>query len=206
MTEDAVSLQTVELKKDQPILLFASADAWDVWLAEHHADSNGVWVKLAKKGSGIASIKHLDALDVALCHGWIDGQGSVYDDDFWLVRFSPRTARSRWSRVNQGKVAVLIKAGRMRPAGLAAIEAAKADGRWDAAHESQATSTVPDDLQQALDENPQAASVFATLNKGNRFAILLQVGAAKKPETRAARIAKFVAKLSDGETVFTSPR
>ena len=120
----------VEYKKDQPILLFESAADWEDWLARHHADSRGVWVKLAKKGTGAVSVTHPEALDVALCYGWIDGQGSVYSDAYWLVRFCPRTARSNWSRVNQGKVAVLIAAGRMRAPGMAAIEAAKADGRW----------------------------------------------------------------------------
>lgn len=193
--------RAAESKKGQPIMPFASADAWERWLSKHHGDPGGVWLKLAKKTSGIHSVTHAEALDVALCYGWIDGQGSAYDADYWLVRFTPRRSQSRWSKVNQGKVAELIATGRMRPAGLAAIEAAKADGRWDAAYDSQATATVPDDLQRELDAHPQASAFFATLNKANRYAILHRVAAAKTPETRAARIAKFVVMLEEGRTI-----
>ncbi len=196
-----VPVRAADFKKGQPILPFASAEAWERWLSQHHDDSDGVWLKLAKKTSGIPSVTHAEALDVALCYGWIDGQGSSYDDDHWLARFTPRRPKSRWSKVNQGKVAELIATGRMRPAGLAAIEAAKADGRWDAAYDSQATATVPEDLQWELDAHPQASAFFASLNRANRYSILHRVAAAKTPENRAARISKFVAMLEEGRAI-----
>ena len=198
---ERVPLRAADSKKGQPILPFASAEAWERWLSKHRDDSDGVWLKLAKKSSGVASVTHAEALDVALCYGWIDGQGSACDADHWLVRFTPRRPKSRWSKVNRGKVAELIAMGRMRPAGLAAIEAAKADGRWDAAYDSQATATVPEDLQRELDAHPQASAFFAGLNKANRYSILHRVAAAKTPETRAARIAKFVAMLEESREI-----
>ena len=186
---------------EQPELFFASGEAWEAWLAEHHADSDGVWLKFAKKGTGIASLTYAPALDGALCYGWIDGQSRRLDDTYYLQRFTPRRKRSMWSKRNRVKVAELIEAGRMRPAGLAEIERAKADGRWDAAYDGPATAQVPDDLQAALDASPAAAEAFAGLNATNRYAILHRVQTAVKPETRARRIAKFIGMLERGETL-----
>lgn len=165
------------------------------------ADARGAWIKFAKAGSGVASISKSDAIDVALCHGWIDGQLDKYDERFWLIRFTPRKARSKWSQVNRERVAKLIAAGRMRAGGMAQVEAAKADGRWDAAYAPASRASVPDDLQAALDASPKAAAFFATLTGANRYAILYRIGAAKKPETRARKVAEFVAMLERRETV-----
>jgi uncharacterized protein YdeI (YjbR/CyaY-like superfamily) len=184
-----------------PILPFASAAAWEAWLEREHARAGGVWLKIAKKDSGIATVTYAQALDVALCFGWIDGQKRGFDATWFLQRFTPRTARSRWSKVNTEHVARLTAEGRMRPAGLAAVEAARADGRWAAAYESQGNATVPPDLRAALDANPAAAAFFATLRGANRYAILYRVQDAKRPETRARRIARFVAMLERGETL-----
>jgi uncharacterized protein YdeI (YjbR/CyaY-like superfamily) len=189
----------VTSKADLPILRFASREEWRAWLAAEHATSAGVWLKLAKAGTGIASVTYAEALEVALCHGWIDGQKGGFDDEFWLQRFTPRKPRSRWSRINRDKATALIERGEMEPAGLREVDAAKADGRWDAAYEGQRTATVPDDLQRALDANPAAAAFFSTLDGANRYAILYRVQDAKKPETRARRIDKYVAMLAAGE-------
>lgn len=184
-----------------PILPFSSAAAWEAWLTDEHARAAGVWLKIAKKDSGIATVTYAQALDVALCFGWIDGQKRSFDATWFLQRFSPRKARSGWSRINTEHVARLIAEGRMRPAGLAQVEAARADGRWAAAYESQSNATVPPDLQAALDANPAAAAFFATLRGANRYAILYRVQDAKRPETRARRIERFVAMLERGETL-----
>jgi uncharacterized protein YdeI (YjbR/CyaY-like superfamily) len=186
---------------DLPILPFGSAAAWEAWLDEHHAHAAGVWLQIAKKDSGIATVTYAQALDVALCVGWIDGQRRGFDERWFLQRFTPRKARSRWSKINTEHVARLIAEGRMRPAGLAQVEAARADGRWDAAYASQANATVPPDLQAALDANPAAAAFFATLRGANRYAILYRVQDARRPETRARRIERFVAMLARGETL-----
>ena len=180
---------------DLPKIYFASAAEWEQWLEENHARAAGVWIKMAKKGAGIDSVRYPEVLDPALCFGWIDGRREALDDRYFLQRFTPRRPRSRWSRINREKVERLIAEGRMRPAGLAEVERAKADGRWDAAYESQSNSTVPDDLQRELDASPRAKAAFAELNRQNRFAILYQLPDAKRPETRARRLAKFVAKL-----------
>ncbi len=185
-----------------PILAFASAAEWEAWLDEHHASSAGVWLRLARKGSGIESVSRSDALDAALCYGWIDSQAASLDHHFWLQRFTPRTASSKWSKVNQQKVEKLIEAGRMRPAGLAEIERAKRDGRWDRAYDSPSTAAVPDDLRRALDENPRAREFFDRLDSRNRYAILHRIQTAKRAETRARRIEKFVAMLDAGETLY----
>jgi uncharacterized protein YdeI (YjbR/CyaY-like superfamily) len=161
-----------------------------------------VWVRFAKKGSGIPSVTYAEALDAALCYGWIDGQSRSVDETWYLQKFTPRRARSIWSKRNREKVAALIESGRMRPAGLAEIDRAKADGRWDAAYDGPAAATVPDDLQAALDANPAAADSFAGLNGQNRYAILHRVQTAVKPETRARRIAQFVEQLARGETLY----
>jgi uncharacterized protein YdeI (YjbR/CyaY-like superfamily) len=185
-----------------PVITFESPAAWEEWLAREHGSQAGVWMKIAKKATGIATVTHAEALDVALCYGWIDGQRKSFDDQWFLQRFTPRRPRSNWSKVNRAKVDQLIAAGRMQPAGLAEIERAKADGRWDAAYDPPSTATVPPDLQRALDANAAAAAFFATLNSQNRFAVLHRVQDAKRPETRARRIEKFVAMLAAGTKLY----
>ena len=190
------------VKSDLPIVPFASREAWEGWLEEEHATSRGVWLKIAKKGSGVESVTFPDALDVALCYGWIDGQRDRFDERFYLQRFTPRRPRSKWSRVNREKVARLMERGRMEPAGLREVERAKADGRWEAAYAPQSAATVPDDLRSALNENDRAREFFETLNSTNRYAILYRIQDAKKPETRVRRIAKYVAMLAEGEKLY----
>ncbi|MCW2621533.1 MAG: hypothetical protein JWL64_1135 [Frankiales bacterium] len=187
---------------EREILHCADAAAWERWLAEHHADSPGVRLAIAKKGSGVASVGYADAVEVALCWGWIDGRRDRLDEVHFLQGFSPRRPRSIWSQVNRDKVAALTAEGRMQPAGQAEVDRAKADGRWDAAYASQRTSAVPDDLQAALDADPAAAAFFATLNSQNRYAILFRTGSVKKAETRARKIAEYVAMLARGETIY----
>jgi len=189
-------------KPDAPIIAFASQDAWRDWLDEHQADQGGLWLKLAKAASGIATVTYAEALDVALCYGWIDGQKRPFDGDYWLQRFTPRRPRSKWSQVNTRKVEALIEAGRMQPAGLREIERAKADGRWDAAYAAQSTATVPEDLQAALEANAAALAFFSTLNSANRYAILYRVQDAKRPVTRTKRIADFVQMLSEERKLY----
>jgi uncharacterized protein YdeI (YjbR/CyaY-like superfamily) len=184
---------------DLPTLAFPSRDAWEEWLEAHHGDAAGLWLKIAKKGAGIASVSHAEALETAICFGWIDGQRRALDERWFLQRFTPRGPRSRWSQINRDKATQLIEAGRMRPAGLAQVEAARADGRWDAAYASQRTATVPEDLRTALDANPAAAAAFETLDSQNRYAILYRVQDAKRAETRARRITRFVAMLAEGD-------
>lgn len=184
-----------------PILPFPTIDAWEAWLEREHARAAGVWLQLAKKGTGIATVTYAEALDAALCFGWIDGQVRRFDATWYLQRFTPRRPRSRWSKINVDHAERLIATGRMRPAGLAQVEAARADGRWDEAYHGQRSATVPRDLQAALDANPAAAAFFATLTGANRYAILYRVQDAKRPETRARRIERFVALLARGETL-----
>lgn len=183
---------------EQPTLSFESQYAFEKWLAKEHKSSDGIWLKIAKKGSGIPTVSYQEALEVALCFGWIDGQRKRYDDDYYVQRFTPRRSRSKWSKINVDKVGELITAGKMKPAGLAEIERAKADGRWDAAYDSQTTATVPDDLAVALQRNFKAAVTFETLTSSQRYSILYQVRDAKRPETRARRIEKFVDMLERG--------
>jgi uncharacterized protein YdeI (YjbR/CyaY-like superfamily) len=190
-----------EIKAGLPVRSFDDLAALEAWLESEGQSRAGIWLRLAKKGSGPGGLTKKEAIDAALCFGWIDGQLDKYDEASWLIRFTPRRPRSKWSEVNAKRALELIAAGRMRPAGLAAIEAARADGRWDAAYAPQSRAGVPPDLQAALDASPAAAAFFATLRGANRYAILYRIGAAKKPETRAARIAKFVAMLERGETV-----
>jgi uncharacterized protein YdeI (YjbR/CyaY-like superfamily) len=192
----------VTAKPDLPTIPFASREVWEAWLEERHATSDGLWLKIARKGSGIESVTFAEALDVALCYGWIDSQRSGFDGRFYLQRFTPRKPRSKWSRVNRQKVARLTEAGRMRPAGLREVERAKADGRWDAAYEPPSTATVPDDLRLALEENDRAREFFETLNSTNRYAILHRIQDAKRPETKARRIAKYVAMLAEGKKLY----
>jgi uncharacterized protein YdeI (YjbR/CyaY-like superfamily) len=184
------------------VIAFDSDADWEAWLEAHHATCDGIWMKIAKKGTGIPTVAYPKVLDTALCFGWIDGQRKALDDQYFLQRFTPRRARSRWSQVNRDKVEALTKAGRMRPAGIAEVERAKADGRWDAAYASVRTMEVPADLQRELDARPQAAAFFATLNSQNRYAILYRLHDAKRPETRARRLEKFVAMLEAGETLY----
>ena len=184
-----------------PVMTFESTDAWDAWLAAHHADSPGLWLKIAKKGSAGRTISYSDALDVALCHGWIDGQKGRFDDEYWLQRFTPRKPGSNWSKINTERAAALIESGRMRPAGLREVERAQADGRWEQAYESQSRIAVPEDLARALAANERAREFFATLDGANRYAILYRIGTAKRPETRAKRIDTFVAMLSEHKKI-----
>jgi uncharacterized protein YdeI (YjbR/CyaY-like superfamily) len=184
-----------------PVVSFESTDAWDAWLAAHHTDSPGVWLKIAKKGAADPGISYSDALDVALCHGWIDGQKGRFDDEHWLQRFTPRKPGSNWSKINTERASALMASGRMRPAGLREVERAQADGRWAQAYESQSRVTVPEDLARALAANPRAREFFATLDSANRYAILYRIGTAKRPETRAKRIDTFVAMLSEHKKI-----
>jgi uncharacterized protein YdeI (YjbR/CyaY-like superfamily) len=191
----------VTLPDDLPVIPFDSADAWEAWLSEHHESSPGVWLKFAKRDSGIDSVRYPEAVEAALAHGWIDGQARRLDDEWYVQRFTPRTARSRWSRINRDKAIALIERGAMKPAGLAEVERAKADGRWDAAYASPRAAKVPDDLQRALDASPAAQEFFSRLDGNNRYAILHRIEEAKRPDTRARRIAKFVAMLEAGEKI-----
>jgi uncharacterized protein YdeI (YjbR/CyaY-like superfamily) len=183
-------------RQDEPVLAFESQAAWESWLAEHHQTSTGLWLKFAKQGSGNATVSYQQALEVALAYGWIDGQKASFDEAWWLQRFTPRGPRSRWSRINREKANDLIARGKMKPAGLREVERARADGRWEAAYHSQSKIQVPDDLRQALDGNPRARDFFATLDSANRYAILYRLHEAKRPETRARRLQKFVAMLA----------
>lgn len=191
--------QPADKSKDQPVMLFASKNAWASWLDKNQATSVGLWLRLAKKAAELESVTYAEALDVALCYGWIDGQKKSFDQESWLQKFTPRGAKSIWSKINREKAQELIEAGKMQPAGLQAIEKAKQDGRWDAAYDSQSKATVPDDLQAELDRNPQAKAFFATLNSVNRYAILFRIQTAKKVETRARRIQQFIQMLEKNE-------
>ena len=182
-----------------PTLAFATPRAFSEWLSDHHGSSRGIWLKLAKKASGIASVTYAEAVEVALTWGWIDGQKQGYDDAAWLQKFTPRGAKSVWSKLNREKALKLIETGAMHPPGLAEVERAKADGRWDLAYDPPSRATVPDDLQAALAKNARAAAFFETLNAANRFAVLWRVQTAKKAETREKRIATLVAMLGRGE-------
>jgi uncharacterized protein YdeI (YjbR/CyaY-like superfamily) len=184
-----------------PILAFCDGESFEKWLDRQSANAAGAWLKFPKKAAGVPGPTKAEAIDAALCYGWIDGQLDKYDDKYWLVRFTPRKARSKWSQVNKTRATQLLAEGRMREAGLAQIEAAKADGRWAAAYEPASSATVPADLQDALKANPSAAEFFATLNGQNRYAILYRIGSVKRPETRARKIAEYVAMLERGETI-----
>ncbi len=184
---------------ERPVLSFATSRAWSTWLATHQASSSGVWLKIAKKGAKSASVTYVEALEAALAWGWIDGQKGKLDDAWWLQRFTPRGAKSIWSKINREKAVALIEAGEMKPSGLAEVERAKRDGRWEAAYDSPSRATVPPDLAKALAANPRAARFFETLESSNRYAILFRIHTAKKPETRATRIEKFVAMLARHE-------
>ena len=186
---------------DPPAKSFRTKAAWAKWLDSHHGDDGGVWMKFAKKGTGATTVTYAEALEVALCYGWIDAQVKRFDETYYLQRFTPRRARSKWSKINRDAATRLIESGLMKEAGLRAIEAAKADGRWDAAYDSPASAEVPADLERALAKNKKAREFFATLSKSNRYAILYRIQDAKRPETRTKRIAQFVEMLERGETV-----
>ena len=185
---------------DIPVILFAKPKDWQAWLKANHTESKGLWLRLAKKASGIESINYAEALDVALCYGWIDGQKKSYDETSWLQKFTPRGAKSIWSKINREKALALIESGQMKPAGLKTIESAKQDGRWDAAYDSQSKATVPEDFQAALDQNAKAKAFFDTLKKYNRYAILFRIQTAKKAETRSRRIQQCIEMLEKHET------
>lgn len=189
------------LPPDAEPRLFKNAKAFETWLKKHHASAEGLWLKIAKQGAEQPSVTYAEAVEIALCWGWIDGQKKGLDDQHFLQRFTPRRARSVWSRINVDKATALIASGRMQPPGLAQVEAAKADGRWAKAYDGARTSEVPEDLQAALDAEPKAKAFFATVNGANRYAVLWRVQTAVKAETRAKRIAQLVAMLARGETI-----
>lgn len=189
-------------RAELPIIGFARPADWLAWLAEHHATAPGLWVKLGKKNAAVPSITYDEAVEGALCYGWIDGQKKALDDTAWLQKFTPRGAQSIWSQINRGKAEALIASGQMQPAGLAAVAAARADGRWEAAYASQSRMGVPPDLQAELDRHPAAKAFFATLNSANRYAILFRLATAKKAETRAKRLQQFVQQLLRQEKLY----
>jgi uncharacterized protein YdeI (YjbR/CyaY-like superfamily) len=186
---------------DLPVHLFARRSDFEAWLDDNHGSSPGIWLKIAKKGSGVESVDYAEALELALCFGWIDSQKRGLDEKYFLQRFTPRRPRGKWSQINRAKAEELIAAGAMRPAGLTEDEAAKADGRWDAAYAGQRAATVPGDLSQELDRNPAAREFFDSLDAANRYAILYRLQEARKPETRERRLRKFVAMLERGEKI-----
>jgi uncharacterized protein YdeI (YjbR/CyaY-like superfamily) len=192
----------VTARADLPILGFATAEEFDAWVFGQPEDSPGLLLKIAKKDSGVPTVSYSDALDVALCHGWIDGQKDRLDDEFWLQRFTPRKPRSKWSQVNCARADALVGAGRMRPAGMRQIELAKADGRWEAAYASQRTATVPEDFAAALAAQPGAQEFFAGLDSRNRYAVLYRIADAKKAATRAQRIEKYATMLAEGKKIY----
>jgi len=189
----------MDTHKDLPVLLFATQAEWRKWLEKNHAQPRGVWLKHAKKASGKISVSYLEALEEALCYGWIDSQKQTYDEDYYLQKFTPRGHKSVWSKINVAKAGALIQSGKMRPAGLAAINAAKQDGRWDTAYDSPSSSKVPEDFLAELNKNPKAKQFFGSLNKANTYAFSWRIQTAKKPDTRRARIEKFIEMLSRGE-------
>jgi uncharacterized protein YdeI (YjbR/CyaY-like superfamily) len=191
----------IEERAGLPIIAFKDLAALERWLEAQPVNSRGIWIKLAKAGSGMASVTKAEAIDAALCQGWIDGQLNRYDEAFWLIRFMPRKARSKWSQLNRARAEDLLAAGRVRPRGLAQIEAARADGRWEAAYAPASRAQPPPDFQAALDRSPEAAAFFGTLTGANRYAILYRIEAVKKAETRVRKIASFIGMLERHETV-----
>lgn len=190
---------------DLPVRMFGSAADWSAWLETEHATAAGCWLKIAKKGATQPTVSYAEALEVALCFGWIDGQKRALDDDHWLQRFTPRKPASRWSKINAVKADALMAAGRMRSAGQREVEAARADGRWDAAYDGQRASTVPDDLQEALAANPAAAAFFNSISSVNRYAIVYRIGSVKRAETRARKVAQYVQMLAEHKTIHPDP-
>jgi uncharacterized protein YdeI (YjbR/CyaY-like superfamily) len=189
----------MDIFKGLPVLLFNTQENWRAWLEDNHEQPRGLWLKHAKKSSGKKSVSYEEALQEALCYGWIDSQKQAYDDDYYLQKFTPRGPKSIWSKINVAKVEVLIRSGKMQPAGWAAIELAKQDGRWDAAYDPASTNKIPEDVLAELDKNPKAKEFFGTLNKANVYAFSWRIQTAKKPETREARIEKFIHMLNRGE-------
>lgn len=189
------------MRSGLPIMLFDTGQAFGDWLAMQPDTAAGAWLQFAKKGADLSSLTKAEAIDQALCHGWIDGQLDRYNAESWLIRFTPRKPRSKWSEVNRSRALELLAQGRMSPRGLAQIEAAKLDGRWDAAYAPASTITVPLDLQLALKQSPKAAAFFATLTGANRYAILYRIGAVKRAETRTRKIEEYVAMLERNETI-----
>jgi uncharacterized protein YdeI (YjbR/CyaY-like superfamily) len=209
LSEDSEDLRSVDqVKSNQntadeiPVLLFKHRKDWAVWLNKNHAASPGIWMRLARKGSDLTSISYAEALEEALCFGWIDGQKKPSDKQSWLQKFTPRGARSIWSRINREKAQTLIESGRMKPAGLQAIERARQDGRWDAAYDSQGGAIVPSDFQGELDRHSKAKAFFATLNSKNRYAILFRIQTVREAETRARRIRQFIEMLEKNENLY----
>src|SRR5579871_2418372 len=180
---------------DRPIRLFRTPAAWEAWLEKNHRSSPGLWLRLAKKASEVKSVSYAEALEIALCYGWIDGQKRGESEQTWLQRFLPRSAKGIWSKINCGKATDLITNGRMKPAGLEAVKAAKKDGRWQAAYDSPKGATVPKDFQAALDASPRASEFFRTLDGANRYAVLFRIQTVKKEETRVRKIREFVEML-----------
>ena len=195
-----------ETRNELPIMAFADAPALEAWLEAQASgapdEHRGIWLKLAKAGSGVASVSRQEAIDAGLCFGWIDGLINSYDEAFFLIRYTPRRKRSKWSLVNVERAQALMAEGRVRPGGMREIEAAKADGRWDAAYPPASRMEVPDDLAEALAASPQAKAFFETLKGANRYAVLYRLHEVRSPDKRAAAIAKWVAKLERGETVY----
>ncbi|HEY9724481.1 MAG TPA: YdeI/OmpD-associated family protein [Oscillatoriaceae cyanobacterium] len=196
MTQDEM-----ELFKGLPVIAFASSDVWRDWLHDHHATSKGIWLRIFKAGSGQLTVTYAEALDEALCYGWIDSTKNSYDADSFLQRFSPRKARSPWSKVNREHIARLTEAGKIHASGLAAVEDAKRNGEWEAAYDSQKRSTVPEDFQTLLDANPEARDFFQSLNSANRYAFLYRIQKCKTPEMRAKKIAWSLDKLLNRESL-----
>lgn len=192
----------MELFKELPVLLFLSQNDWRIWLEDNHNESPGVWLKHAKKSSNKVSVSYQEALEEALCYGWIDSQKHAYNSDYYLQKFTPRGPKSIWSKINVAKVESLIEMGKMKPVGLAAVTAARQDGRWTAAYSSPSANEVPKDFLAALEKNPQAKQFFETLNKTNVYALCWRIQTAKKPETRKARIEKFIQMLNRGEKLY----
>ena len=199
---DRLLTRMAKVKRDLPVIAFKSQQALDAWLTSQPTQSKGLWLKLAKKSSRIASVSKPEAIDTALCHGWIDGQLDSFDDNYWLIRFTPRQSTSKWSEKNRARALQLVELGRMQPAGLNEIERAKQDGRWKAAYAPQSTAQVPDDLRAALAKNKKAKGFFETLDGTNRYAILHRIHNARKAETRTARIEKFLTMLTEGKTIY----
>jgi len=196
-----VNTKTKSGAAGDPIRLFATQAAWAAWLEKNHGKSAGLWLRLAKKGSGLKSITYAEALEAALCYGWIDGQKRGESERAWLQRFLPRSARSIWSRINRDKAVALIASGHMKAAGLEAVEAAKKAGRWDAAYDSPRAAEVPEDFQAALNANPRAREFFQSLDGANRYAVLFRIHTVKKAETRARKIREFVEMLERNERI-----
>ena len=184
-----------------PVQYFEQQTDWANWLTENHVSSPGVWLQIAKKGGDVQSVSYEEAIEIALCFGWIDGQKQTHSEQFWLQKFTRRSAKSIWSKINKDKALALINAGKMKPAGLQEVERAQSDGRWDAAYDSASKAIVPSDFQTALNSNTRANDFFATLDRRNRYAILFRIQTAKKPETRAKKIAQFVEMLERNEKV-----